>query len=91
MSRELSLANRNCAEACGDVGIRANYSGRDVDEIQRGNIRCHMPMSGDTSDYALGNTDAEHERSIRQAMLLAPLTERFLTGAWSRVPANPAT
>jgi ubiquinone/menaquinone biosynthesis C-methylase UbiE len=36
-----------------------------------------MPTSGGTSHYALGNTDAEHERLIRQAMLLSPLTERF--------------
>jgi len=40
-----------------------------------------MPTSGGTSDYALGNTDAEHERLIRQAMLLAPLTERFFRQA----------
>jgi hypothetical protein len=29
------------------------------------------------SDYHLGNTDAEHERLIRQAIRLAPVTERF--------------
>ena len=29
------------------------------------------------SQYALGSTDAEHKRLIRQATLLAPLTERF--------------
>ena len=33
------------------------------------------------SDYALGNTDAEHERLIRQAALLAPCTERFFREA----------
>ena len=33
------------------------------------------------SEYALGNTDAEHERLIRQASLLAPLTERFFREA----------
>jgi hypothetical protein len=27
--------------------------------------------------YLLGNTDAEHERLIRQGMRLAPVTERF--------------
>jgi ubiquinone/menaquinone biosynthesis C-methylase UbiE len=41
----------------------------------------HMSMSGPTSDYALGSTDAEHERLIRQAALLAPLTERFFREA----------
>jgi ubiquinone/menaquinone biosynthesis C-methylase UbiE len=40
-----------------------------------------MPRSGGTSHYALGNTDAEHERLIRQALLLAPLTERFFRQA----------
>src|SRR6266571_4640145 len=40
-----------------------------------------MPTSCGTSHYALGNTDAEHERLIRQAMILAPLTERFLRQA----------
>ena len=34
-----------------------------------------------TSAYALGSTDAEHERLIRQAALLAPLTERFFRAA----------
>ena len=36
-----------------------------------------MSTSGPTSHYALGSTDAEHERLIRQAALLAPLTQRF--------------
>jgi hypothetical protein len=40
-----------------------------------------MPTSGGTSHYALGNTDAEHERLIRQATILAPLTERFFRQA----------
>jgi len=40
-----------------------------------------MSGSGVTSDYALGNTEAEHERLIRQAKLLAPLTERFFRQA----------
>ena len=39
-----------------------------------------MPTSG-SAPYALGNTDAEHERLIRQAMILAPLTERFFRQA----------
>jgi ubiquinone/menaquinone biosynthesis C-methylase UbiE len=34
-----------------------------------------------TSRYALGSTDAEHERLIRQAARLAPLTERFFREA----------
>jgi len=33
------------------------------------------------SDYLLGNSDAEHERLIRQATLFAPFTERFLRQA----------
>lgn len=40
-----------------------------------------MPTSGATSHYALGYTDAEHERLIRQAAILAPLTERFFCEA----------
>jgi ubiquinone/menaquinone biosynthesis C-methylase UbiE len=36
-----------------------------------------MQTSSTTSRYALGNTDAEHERLIRQATILAPLTQRF--------------
>lgn len=32
-------------------------------------------------DYALGYTDAEHERLIRQASFIAPVTERFLREA----------
>src|SRR5258708_28022060 len=50
-------------------------------EIQHGNILRYMSTSGSTSHYALGNTDAEHERLIRQAMILAPLTERFFRQA----------
>src|SRR5262252_564819 len=34
-----------------------------------------------TSDYGLGNTDAEHGRLIRQAARLAPLTERLFREA----------
>ena len=40
-----------------------------------------MRTSDATSHYALGNTDAEHERLIRQATILAPLTERFFRQA----------
>ena len=34
-----------------------------------------------SSDYLLGSTDAEHERLIRQAARLAPVTERFFRDA----------
>src|SRR5436190_22328069 len=40
-----------------------------------------MTASSPTSDYALGSTDAEHERLIRQAARLAPCTERFFREA----------
>ena len=40
-----------------------------------------MATSGPTSPYALGSTDAEHERLIRQAVYLTPLTERFFREA----------
>src|SRR6266702_1447415 len=40
-----------------------------------------MTETSSISQYALGNTDAEHERLIRQAALLAPLTERFFRQA----------
>src|SRR5947207_2968320 len=48
-----------------------------------------MITNGSASPYALGSTDAEHERLIRQAARLAPLTERFFRetgiGAGQRV------
>src|SRR5467141_1889860 len=40
-----------------------------------------MTTTKTTSHYALGSTDAEHERLIRQAALLAPFTERFFRSA----------
>jgi len=40
-----------------------------------------MIESNFTSQYALGSTDAEHERLIRQAALLAPGTERLFLEA----------
>jgi ubiquinone/menaquinone biosynthesis C-methylase UbiE len=43
-------------------------------KIKVGNI----PRS---ADYPLGNTDAEHERLIRQAARVAPITERFFREA----------
>jgi len=46
-------------------------------------------MSVPDSDYLLGSSDREHERLIRQAVRIAPLTERFLreagTGPGQRV------
>src|SRR4029077_18642984 len=36
------------------------------------------------TDYPLGNTDAEHERLIRQAARVAPTTERFFREAGIR-------
>jgi len=39
-------------------------------------------ISTDTpARYAFGNTDAEHERLVRQSAVLAPLTERFFQDA----------
>jgi ubiquinone/menaquinone biosynthesis C-methylase UbiE len=38
-------------------------------------------MDAPASPYVLGSTDAEHQRLIRQAALLAPFTERFLREA----------
>jgi ubiquinone/menaquinone biosynthesis C-methylase UbiE len=40
-----------------------------------------MTVNDPLRNYALGNTDAEHERLIRQAARLAPLTEKFFHGA----------
>jgi len=34
-----------------------------------------------SADYPLGNTDAEHERLIRKAARVAPITERFFREA----------
>jgi protein-L-isoaspartate O-methyltransferase len=41
------------------------------------NISRSVPPSDPQTPYALGYTDAEHKRLIRQAAVLAPLTERF--------------
>jgi ubiquinone/menaquinone biosynthesis C-methylase UbiE len=43
-----------------------------------------MPPDKRHPDYHLGNTDAEHERLIRQAIRLAPVTERFFREAGIR-------
>jgi cyclopropane fatty-acyl-phospholipid synthase-like methyltransferase len=40
-----------------------------------------MRAKSPPSNYALGSTDAEHERLIRQAARIAPLTERFFRAA----------
>lgn len=40
-----------------------------------------MTATNPAAHYALGSTDAEHERLIRQAALLAPLTERLFREA----------
>src|SRR5881409_584376 len=40
-----------------------------------------MTTNRPSADYPLGNTDAEHERLIRQAARLAPLTERLFREA----------
>jgi SAM-dependent methyltransferase len=41
----------------------------------------HLGAPEGTSDYLLGNTDEEHERLIRQAARLAPVTEAFFREA----------
>jgi hypothetical protein len=40
-----------------------------------------MTANGPTSYYALGSTDAEHERLIWQAARVAPFTERLFREA----------
>jgi Protein-L-isoaspartate(D-aspartate) O-methyltransferase (PCMT) len=40
-----------------------------------------MPAETSTPSYLLGSTDAEHQRLIRQAAMLDPITERFLRDA----------
>src|SRR5215475_13649922 len=40
-----------------------------------------MTTSRRSADYPLGSTDAEHERLIRQAARVAPITERFFREA----------
>jgi ubiquinone/menaquinone biosynthesis C-methylase UbiE len=40
-----------------------------------------MTTSRRVTEYPLGNTDAEHERLIRQAARVAPITERFFREA----------
>src|SRR5215467_13700368 len=40
-----------------------------------------LKVSNGSSDYALGYTNAEHDRLIRQSTLIAPLTERLFREA----------
>jgi predicted methyltransferase len=40
-----------------------------------------MTLDKRLGDYLLGSSDAEHERLIRQARRLAPVTERFFREA----------
>src|SRR5436309_8292435 len=40
-----------------------------------------MTTSHRSADYPLGNTDAEHDRLIRQAARVAPITERLFREA----------
>jgi ubiquinone/menaquinone biosynthesis C-methylase UbiE len=40
-----------------------------------------MTTARRSADYPLGNTDAEHDRLIRQAARVAPITERFFREA----------
>ena len=50
-------------------------------KIKRGNIPCRMVANELTSQYALGSTEAEHERLIRQAAWLTVHTERLFREA----------
>ena len=40
-----------------------------------------MTLNLPSSDYPLGSSDREHERLIRQAKRIAPITERFFRDA----------
>jgi ubiquinone/menaquinone biosynthesis C-methylase UbiE len=44
-------------------------------------FQTRMTTNNPASRYALGNSDAEHERLIQQAALLVPYTERFFRSA----------
>ena len=62
--------------ASGCLKARASRS-----EIKHGNIPCCITANNLTSQYALGSTDAEQERLIRQAAWLSAHTERLLREA----------
>src|SRR5271167_4825367 len=51
------------------------------DEIKHGNILRCMSANDLNSQYALGSTEAEHERLIRQAAWLTVHTERLFREA----------
>jgi len=51
--------------------------------MQEGNMSTATSSSG-SCEYVLGYTSAEHERLIRQAALIAPITERFFRQAGIR-------
>src|SRR5713226_5314620 len=53
----------------------------DPDMIKTANIDPCMTVKGSSPSYALGSTDAEHERLIRQATWLAAHTERLFREA----------
>jgi len=44
-------------------------------------MNCCVTLNDRHDNYLLGNSDAEHERLIRQAIRLAPMTERFFRDA----------
>ena len=44
-------------------------------------MNCRMTLAGGQGDYLLGSSDAEHQRLIRQAIRLAPVTESFFREA----------
>jgi hypothetical protein len=48
---------------------------------RRDNLALGVVSESGGADYILGNSDAEHDRLIRQAERLAPVTERFLREA----------
>jgi hypothetical protein len=43
--------------------------------------RADMASTSPTSTYVLGSTEAEHQRLIRRAAILAPFTERLFRDA----------
>ena len=46
-----------------------------------GTMNCRMTLDGHEREYLLGSSDAEHQRLIRQATRLAPVTESFFREA----------
>jgi hypothetical protein len=68
---------------CESTGTKINFVARPVlsgvGTVVESDAK--MTMNHAASPYALGSTDAEHERLIRQAARLAPLTERLFREA----------